>query len=161
MKPLPPIRNVSSQRRAIYYAGLTTMAVGFLLFFSTFITGAMHFGDFDHMAERGRSMGLRAFGGFAMIFVGIFLANLGARGLAGSGMMLDPERARRDLEPWARTSGGLTDAAFQEMPTVRETVAGLVRGGDEAPEVVKVRCRACRALNDEHDKYCGQCGKAL
>jgi hypothetical protein len=89
------------------------------------------------------------------------LAGIGARGFAGSGLHLNPEQAVHDLSPWARMSGRLTDEAFSEMPTVRETIASIVHPAAPGEPEVKVRCQACQALNDEHDKFCGQCGKQV
>ena len=40
--------------------------------------------------------------------------NLGRRGLAGSGAILDPGRARTDLEPWSRMAGGMAKDALDE-----------------------------------------------
>ena len=28
-------------------------------------------------------------------------------------------------------------------------------------EIIKVRCQNCKALNDENNKFCGQCGKSI
>lgn len=39
---------------------------------------------------------------------------LGHSGLAGSGMKLDPQEARRDLEPWSRMSGGILKDTLDE-----------------------------------------------
>jgi len=35
-------------------------------------------------------------------------------GAAGSGIVLDPERAREDVEPWARMAGGVVKDALDE-----------------------------------------------
>lgn len=42
------------------------------------------------------------------------MAGIGRRGLAGSGLKLDPEEARRDLEPWSRMAGGVVQDALDE-----------------------------------------------
>lgn len=88
--------------------------------------------------------------GTVLLAVGRGLRRLGARGLAGSGLVLDPDRAAEDLEPWARTGGRLVDEALHEVRFE----------GREQPEV-RVRCRSCRALNDEDARYCDQCGAEL
>ena len=33
--------------------------------------------------------------------------------------------------------------------------------GGKSEEVVKVRCRKCKTLNDENAKFCDECGEAL
>jgi hypothetical protein len=43
--------------------------------------------------------------------IGGILMNIGARGAAGSGLVLDPEKARQDLEPWSRMGGGIVPGA--------------------------------------------------
>ena len=39
---------------------------------------------------------------------------IAARGLAGSGVVLDPEKARTDVEPWTRMAGGMVGDALDE-----------------------------------------------
>lgn len=158
MNPTPPNRTVPPDRKAIYYAGLALGAFGLLLFLSTFVTFALHFGDFKDFESNARSEILRAVVGMISMIAGGALSAVGARGFAGSGLMIDPERARRDMEPWARVAGGLTDDAFSEMTTVREAIGSVGRPG--GPEV-KVRCPNCQALSDEASRFCGQCGKPL
>ncbi|MEO8826390.1 MAG: hypothetical protein ABI443_11165 [Chthoniobacterales bacterium] len=48
------------------------------------------------------------------IFVGAILKGIGARGAAGAGIVLDPKRAREDLEPWSRMGGGMLKDAVDE-----------------------------------------------
>jgi hypothetical protein len=81
----------------------------------------MSFGDFTNFHERGRSMAVRSVVGMGMIIVGGGLMAVGRAGLAGSGMMLDPERSRRDVEPWSRATGGMISDALDE--------AGIKLGG--------------------------------
>lgn len=159
MKSIFPGRQISPHRRALYYTGIGLMILGGLLFISTFFTFVSRFGDFTNFQERARSEGIRAVSGIALLIIGSVFLNIGARGAAGSGLLLDPEKAATDLEPWAKMSGKLTDTAFSEMETVRQTLANVA--GGPAREVVKVRCRQCQALNDESDRFCGQCGAAM
>lgn len=107
-------RQVSPERKAIYYAGMAIGVVGILLFLSVFVSGAMNFGNFDHFNERVRSDALRAISGMAMMMVGGVIAGIGRMGPAGSGVVLDPEAARRDVEPWARMSGGVLKDTLDE-----------------------------------------------
>src|SRR5258708_13514788 len=120
--PTPGPR-IASSRKAVYYAGLTLGAVGLLLFFSTFVSFALHFGDFDNFAANARSMFLRAVGGMAFMIVGGALAGVGARGVAGSGVVLHPEKTRPHLQPRARTPRRLPHNPFSEMTTRPETHA--------------------------------------
>jgi hypothetical protein len=151
MKPPSPVRDVPPERKTLYYAGMGVGVAGLLLFASNFLVVASGFNDPFAMRDgMGGFMG-RALGGMALIVAGGAMRNVAARGLAGSGLMLDPEQARRDLEPWSRMGGGMIGDALDEIPAPRSSDGGVV-------EVVRVRCPQCRALNDESDKFCGQCG---
>ena len=86
--------------------------------------------------------------GAGLTMVGGLLKSVGARGLAGSGVILDPEQAREDLAPYSKMGGGMVKDAIKE--------SGLQFGGTK--EVIKVRCRGCDELNDEDAKFCDQCG---
>ena len=92
--------------------------------------------------------------GMALVIAGSVMTRVGARGAAGSGLVLDPERARRDLEPWSRMAGGVVGDAVDEMRD-----SGALPSS--APPAVRVRCTKCKALNAEDAKFCGQCGAAL
>jgi hypothetical protein len=130
-------------------------ALGALSFGSTFCTAALNFGNFDFNP---RSMIFRAFGGMALMIVGAILMRLGSAGLAGSGVLLDPQKQRQDLEPWTRAAGGMVSDAVSEVEAVDRVTDAL---GGQDRTVVKVRCPKCRALNDETAKFCNNCGAAL
>jgi len=150
---MPQNTKIPPERRALYYGGMAVGAVGLVLFASTFVFFLANFGNFDNFAGRARLGGFLAFGGIFLVIVGGALMSVGARGLAGSGVLLDPTKARRDLEPWARMGGGMLGDALEE--------SGLPKKPG-APEVkVKVRCSGCRGLNPEAARFCNQCGAAL
>jgi hypothetical protein len=107
-------RQISEERKTAYYAGMGLMAVGFLVFASVFVTGFLNFGNFNNFDAGVRSFGVRALLGMGMMIAGSFLVRIGTRGLAGSGLILDPERAREDVEPWARMAGGVIKDAAEE-----------------------------------------------
>ncbi|HNY85615.1 MAG TPA: SHOCT domain-containing protein [Candidatus Hydrogenedentes bacterium] len=107
-------QNISPERKAVYYIGLTLMFLGFLSVGSSFVSFITHFGDFRHMEAIVKSVMVRGFVGVGMVMVGMVLAGIGSRGLAGSGLVLDPQRAREDVEPWARMAGGVIKDAVEE-----------------------------------------------
>ena len=150
-----PRREIPPGRKTTYYAGMVVSAVGALSFGSTFCIFAFNFGNFDFNP---RPMIFLAFGGFALIVVGGILMNLGRAGLAGSGVLLDPQKQRQDLEPWSRAAGGMVSDAVSEIGAV-ERVTQALEGRENT--VVKVRCPKCRSLNDETAKFCNNCGAAL
>jgi hypothetical protein len=121
-----PQKQVSPERKTLYYVGMVLTVVGFLTFGSTFVSAAANFGDFTDFQGRSRSMFTRAVFGMGMIIVGGILANIGKMGLAGSGIILDPEDARRDVEPWSRMTGGVVKDALDE--------AGIQLGTRNSPE---------------------------
>jgi hypothetical protein len=148
-----PRRQITSDRKALYYVGTGVAVLGVLMFLSTFVTFALHFGDFTDFDANARSDMLRAVGGIVLIIAGSAMMNVGARGWAGSGVMLDPQRAREDVEPWSRMAGGVVNDALSEIDALKP--------GDAPAPAVKVRCPKCQALNDETSKFCNQCGAPL
>jgi len=100
--------------------------IGFLTFGSVFVSGAMHFGDFSNFQEQTRSEMTRAIVGMGLMIAAGVLTAIGRAGVAGSGVILDPERARRDVEPWSRMTGGVVKDALDE--------ASINLGGTKAPE---------------------------
>lgn len=147
-------RQVSEGRKALYYTGMALCVVGILLFSAPFVTFAFSFGQIgpEMGPKMAKAMAL-AFIGFGLIFVGGILTRIGLLGPAGAGVILDPEQARKDVEPLARMAGGVIGDALDEAH---------VNLGQAQPErVVMVKCGACGALNDEDAKFCKACGKAL
>lgn len=149
-------KQIDPSRQTMYYLGKGLMVVGFLSFMSCFLSGIMamaHPPDFGHAGAYGASLGIRAFGGMFLMIVGGFVSQIGRAGLAGSGVVLDPEQAREDLEPFSRQAGGMVKDALDE--------ADIHLGGQAVREVVKVRCRACSHLNNEDAKFCQECGARM
>jgi len=147
------VRKISEERKAAYYVGIGLIVAGLLLFCSTFVTAIRHFGDFDDFEGRGKSMMVRAFGGMGVMVVGGIVAGIGARGVAGSGLKLDPEQARDELEPYSRMAGGMIKDALDE--------ADISLGPAEPEKVVMIKCPACGRLNEEDSKFCQECGGKL
>jgi hypothetical protein len=140
-------RQISPERKKLYRAGQIVAVVGLLTFLSVFVSGALHFGDFSNFDNHARSMGLRAVGGMFMIIAGMAMAGIGAAGAAGSGLNLDPEKAREDLEPWARLQGGLTKASLDEMGVDLPKITAALGGTKTATsETFEERLRGLHAL---------------
>lgn len=92
-------REIPPERQALYYGGMVVTGIGVLLFLSNF------FGDI----EQGR-----AIGGMVLAVAGQGMMAIGRKGLAGSGVILDPQQAREDVEPWSRMTGGTLKDALDE-----------------------------------------------
>jgi hypothetical protein len=146
-------QRISEERQVTYYIGTGLMIVGGLMFASTFLTFAMHFGDFSNFEGNAKSDMFRAFGGMALLIIGGIIRGIGARGLAGSGVVLDPEQARQDLEPFSRMAGGMVKDALDE--------AEIRVGSTEAEKVIMLKCSSCGTLNPEDAKFCKECGRKL
>jgi len=148
-------RKISEGRKGVYYLGMVLGVIGLLLFLSVFVSGAMNFGNFSNFEARGRSMATRAVTGMVLMIAGGFLTSVGRAGLAGSGLKLDPEEARDELEPFSRQAGGM----LKDM--LDEAEINIGGGGDEREQVIMIRCQSCGKLNDEDAKFCDECGKKL
>jgi hypothetical protein len=145
-------QQLSQERKAAYYIGTGLMVIGGLLFISVFISGALHFGDFSNFEENTRSSMFRAIAGMVLLIVGGGIKGIAARGLAGSGVVLDPGQAREDLEPYSRMAGGMLKDALDE--------AG-VNPGEKPGKVIMLKCPACGKLSEENANFCQACGKKL
>ncbi len=147
------MKEISEERKAAYYIGMIISIIGGLLFGSTFLSFAIHFGDFDLGPSFGKSLAGRAFGGMFLIILGSIIRTIGARGAAGSGLVLDPKKAREDLEPFTRMGGGMIKDALDE--------ADIHLGKGSSEKVIMIKCRNCQKLNEEDSKFCQECGKPL
>lgn len=145
-------KHISEERKSAYYIGMGLMVLGGILFASTFVTFAVHFGDFSNFESNAKSEMFRVFGGMALLIVGGIIRGIGARGLAGSGVVLDPEKARQDLEPYSRMAGGMVKDALEEAD---------VNLGGRPEKVIMIKCPSCGKLNEEDSKFCQECGKQI
>jgi len=96
------------------------------------------------------------------LLVGRGVMKWGRQGAAGAGYTLNPPQSVKDLEPMMRAQGQIIGQLVEEMkPILLSTSPGVdsVPGATE-PDI-KVRCGACRALNDEANVFCGQCGQPI
>ena len=143
-------RQISEERKTAYYLGMGLTILGVILFASTFVTFAMHFGDFSNFESNAKSGMIRAFGGMVLMIIGQIIRGIGARGLAGSGVVLDPEKAREELEPYSRMAGGMVSDALDEAN---------VNLGNKPEKVIMLKCPSCGKLNEEDSKFCQECGK--
>lgn len=146
---------ITKERKIAYYIGMAMMALGFVLFISTFFDAASFMDDpFSH-TDFGVSFTKPVIGMILMI-AGIFVMNIGAKGTAGSGLILDPQKAREDLKPFSEAKGGMIEDVISNIDTVDRIIKS-----NEGKEIIKIRCRSCNTLNDEDAKYCKECGKEL
>jgi hypothetical protein len=146
-------KEISEGRKTAYYIGMILAIIGAVSFGSVFVTGIMNFGNFDNFEAMGKSMAARGFGGMVLLIAGLVVMNIGARGAAGSGLILDPKKAREDLEPFTRMAGGMVKDALDE--------ADIKFGKNDSEKVIMIKCRKCGKLNEEDSKFCQECGQPL
>ena len=155
-------KQISEERKTLYNAGLVMMIIGGCLFALPFLaipivmviglTGDGPSG-FPKSFISVPIAFLGAFIGFGLIAAGGMMRTVAARGTAGSGLVLDPEKAREDLKPWTGMAGGMVKDVMDE--------ADIHLDGSQAKKVVMIRCPYCKKLNEEDSKFCQECGKAI
>jgi hypothetical protein len=143
---------ISEERKIAYYFGTVLMVIGGLLFISVFITGVMNFGDFSNFESNVKSSMFRAISGMCLMIVGGIVRGIGACGLAGSGVVLDPEKAREELGPYSRMTGGMIKDALDEAE---------INLGGQQEKIIMIKCQGCGNLNEEDSNFCKKCGKKL
>ncbi len=148
---------ISEERQLLYYFGMVLMGLGVILFFWSFFVGASTIGSLAIDLDAPGRMAKLAMTGMILLIIGALLMQVGKYGAAGSGVILDPKEARRDLRPWSKMAGGVVEDALSEVDTLQEVLSDK---GEERV-VVKVRCLSCGALNDEDARFCKGCGQPL
>ncbi len=156
---------LSQGRKATYYIGMGITILGVILFISVFFT---FFDTMDRSMYNMSPFGSNAFSpvrtlhferpviGMILVVVGQIVMRVGARGPAGSGIILDPEQAREDLKPFTTAAGGMINDVISNIDAFDKK-----ENKTEAKEIIKVRCRSCGVLNDEDAKFCKACGKEV
>ena len=143
---------ISEDRQLMYYLGMALSAIGVLVFFSTFFVmfspqrqpvEIQVFPSSERgLIERNRDiLGIprettfarapepaqiftRALSGMALMALGGFLMSIGEKGLAGSGVVLNPHQAREDLKPWSQMAGGMFEDALSQSQSVTKALDG-------------------------------------
>lgn len=160
-------KQISERRKAAYYVGFGLTGLGILVFLIFMVRMVGGGNDAAKWTKSGHMLApppppslVLPVLGMVLIAAGTVLRKVGARGLAGSGVVLDPERARDELEPYSRMAGGMLKDAIDE--TGLELGGQRAEANDEPPAVVvKIKCRDCGQLNEEGSKFCQECGVAM
>ena len=140
---------ISTRRKVLYYGGGLLMVAGMGSFM--FHIGWGMLGGFED-PEINERMPAVMVTSMAIAMVGGFLNVIGGKGLAGSGLILDPDRARKDLKPYSKMAGGMLEDALENRDLSQSVSPG---------ETIKIRCRPCGWLNDEESNFCHECGKPI
>lgn len=111
-------RQISDNRKMIFYGGIALQAIGGLFFVGNIIFGAIapvRMPSFEDGAPNPYARTIVvAILGMGMMLVGGLMTVVGRVGLAGAGFILDPKQARKDVEPWSRMSGGILADTLDE-----------------------------------------------
>ena len=153
-------REISPERKTAYYVGMGLSGFGLLLFCLPFVAVplAMLGGPFAAVPV---TFAL-AFIGFALIAVGGVLMQIGRSGLAGAGIILDPGRARQEVEPFSRMEGGILKDRLNEAGLLDENGLKFARNAVNSPEkIIMIRCQHCGKLNEDDSKFCQECGAKI
>lgn len=148
---------ISKERKITYYIGLGLIVLGFILFISVFFSVADTMNDpmMAMMEDKGPNF-TGPILGFVLIILGSIITNIGAKGAAGSGILLDPDRAREDLKPYNEAKGGMINDVISNIDVVDKLSDTMNK-----KEVIKIKCRSCGALNEEDATYCKCCGEKI
>ncbi len=162
-------QNISEDRKKLYNAGLVVMTLGGCLFALPFIAillvivqGSSGIGVPSNIKMVPFAF-IGAFIGFVCIFAGGIMRTIAARGKAGSGLILDPEQARKDVEPWSRMQGGVMKDTLDEAGINLEQIGRHFSqdNASQPQQIVMIKCPNCKKLNEEDSKFCQECGRAI
>lgn len=92
--------DIPAERQLLYYIGMALMGLGALLFFAGFLAGASMFATMTIDLDAPRRMATLSTVAMLLLIAGGLLMRVGRYGAAGSGVILDPRKARQDLRPW-------------------------------------------------------------
>lgn len=148
------VSKISGGRKVTYYIGLGMIVLGAIFFFSVFFSAVSLINNPSW--GNGIPSFANAVVGMILIIVGFVVMNIGARGTAGSGLLLDPEKAREDLKPFSEAKGEMINDVISNIDAVDK-----ITKPHEEKEIIKIRCKSCGSLNDEDAKFCKGCGKEL
>jgi hypothetical protein len=147
-------KEISPGREFAYYLGGILTVIGILMFSSPFLCVGI---GLLFRNEKTFEPFLFSFGaafiGFFIIAIGQMIRQVGEKGMSGSGVILNPEQAREDLEPYSRMAGGMLRDALDEADIHPKT--------DRVEKVIMLKCPACGHLNDEDANFCQKCGTKL
>ena len=146
---------IPEERKALYYLGTGLIVLGFVLFISVFFSVARRMNE--PFGEPGMPSFGNAIWGMILLIGGGVLKGIGAKGAAGSGIILDPEKAREDLRPFNEAKGEMINDVISNIDIIDKINAPR----QEEKDIIKIRCMNCKSLNEEDAKFCKNCGGEL
>ena len=116
---------ISNKRKTTYYVGLGMIILGIILFLSVFVMFAKMMGEPDLMFSKQPPF-INAVIGIILMIAGGYVTNIGAKGAAGSGLILDPDQAREDLRPFNEAKGGMISDVLSILILLIKLLALLI-----------------------------------
>ena len=119
--PDEPNRDITPERKIMYYArhGLHRPGDGALP--SVFVTGCANFGNFDNFEGEAKSSMARAIGGMVLMMIGSGLMVVGRLGNGRLGRRSSIRaRCARTWSPGTAPAGGMTNDALGEIDVVKK-----------------------------------------
>lgn len=147
---------ISNNRKAAYYVGIAMIVIGIVLFLSVFVVAFGMMSDKNDFSMNRMPPFKNAVIGMILMIAGSAISNIGAKGAAGSGLILDPDQAREDLKPFNEAKGKMINDLIGNIDLVDKFVETK-----EEKEIIKIKCRSCGCLNDEDAKFCKNCGQTI
>lgn len=147
---------ISNNRKAAYYVGIAMIVIGIVLFLSVFVVTFGMMSDKNDFSMNRMPPFKNAVIGMILMIAGSAISNIGAKGAAGSGLILDPDQAREDLKPFNEAKGKMINDLIGNIDLVDKFVETK-----EEKEIIKIKCRSCSCLNDEDAKFCKNCGQTI
>lgn len=92
---------------------------------------------------------VRAVLGMILIVVGQIIARAGKLGAAGSGLILDPQQAREDVEPWSRLAGGIARDVIEEVKPAFELDQNPSNTRPQSQRSATERLKELESLRDQ------------
>jgi hypothetical protein len=164
------IYQISKERQQMYYIGNGISIFGLLLFLSTFFmstkpanvtfpanSALLNFEETSKQMNRMHSEAssqmnaimARSIIGILFMLGGQVVARAGKRGLAGSGIILDPVQARKDVEPWSRMAGGVVNDVIEEIKPIFQPKASIENQENQAQRPASERLKELESLRDQ------------
>ena len=164
-------KEISNGRKKTFKKGNIILLIGFLIFMSGFLAIIPFVFNILRAFNSPESFNLPIGSiiwvfisgplGMILIITGTIIRIIGARGLAGSGVILDPKRAREECEPLTRMYGGMVKDALDEADISLSNKIQNTTPRETIKEIIKIKCQGCSCLNNDNAKFCQSCGEKL
>ena len=145
---------LSRERKKKYKAGAVLIFLGGLLFLSYFldiIFFILNVDDARSAFDETRNMWLRALLGMILMALGRMKQSRALTGLMKPNTNMDLEQYIEERKHLRKLKGKQLNDTLSEINLAKYL----------GTPVIKIKCQNCSHLNDEEDKFCGDCGQKI